>query len=215
MHVAGTRSTKTGYGVVTLATAVISGLNIDDMVAANLAFAQVSTEHPLAGHVPPVTFLGTRFENLRIAGREVEAVFDLGICGQRPEGDRPYVKDQAFLGRVAQQYEQAREAPGLSESVRGQYHWDSSAAAQTGKVECSLVSSVGKESSGSSYGHIVEVPGFGTVSLGELTVTRAFNLTMLTIESPRRGRLRGVHAMGNGNSGGPGSTGGSGGNGGH
>lgn len=209
MHVAGTRSTKAGYSVTTLATSVITGLNVHDMVTADIVFAQVSTEHPLAGHVPSVTFLGTRLENLRIAGREVEPVLDLGICGARPDGDTPYVRDSGFLGRVSQQYEQMRSAPGLPDSAREQYHWDSSAAAQEGKVECSLVSSVGNAAPGTSYGHVVEVPDYGTVSVGELTVTRAFNLTLLSIKSPRGGKFRGPHAMANGQ-GSPGATGGSG-----
>ena len=209
MHVAGTGNAKAGYGVTTLATSVITGLNVHDMVTADIVFAQVSTEHPLAGYVPSVTFLGTRFENLRIAGREVEPALDLEICGSRPDGDTPYVRDSGFLGRVSRQNEQMRSAPGLSDSAREQYHWDSSAAAQEGKVECSLVNNVGNAAPGTSYGHIVEVPDYGTVSLGELTVTRAFNLTPLSIKSHGSGKFRGPHAMANGQNG-PGSGSGSG-----
>jgi len=64
MHGAGTRSAKPDYSVTTLATSVITGLKVHDIVTADIVFAQVSTEHPLAGRVPWVTFLGTRFENL-------------------------------------------------------------------------------------------------------------------------------------------------------
>ena len=66
-QVAGNRDPKPGHGYVTLATAVLEDFNILDVVTADRVVAQVSTEHPLDGDVPTVTFLGTRFDNLRIA----------------------------------------------------------------------------------------------------------------------------------------------------
>jgi hypothetical protein len=186
MHVAGTRSSKVGYGWVTLATAVVTGLNIHDVVTADLAFAQVSTEHPLEGYVPSVTFLGTRFENLRIAGRAVEPVFDLGICGPKPDGNKPYLQDAGFLSRVLQQYERVNSLPGLPDWAREQYH-DSAALGQSGKVECSLVTALEHTSPGTSFGNLAEVPGFGRVSLAKLTVDHAFHLSLVTVEPGQPG----------------------------
>lgn len=203
MHVAGTRNAKAGYGWATLATSVITGLNVHDVVTADLVFAQVSTEHLLVGQVPSVSFLGTRFENLRIAGRLVEPALDLGIVGTKPEGDRPYSQDQGFLRRVSEQYDRIRNTPGLSDSDRRQYHWDSAAAAQTGKVECSLVTNVEQAAPGTSYGHIVDVPGFGKVSLAKLTAGRAFHLTMVEADagSSGGGTVDGPTATANGHNG--------------
>src|ERR1700728_1102099 len=65
-QVSGPRETKPGRGFITLATAVIEGFNVFDVVTADRIVAQISTEHPLDGYVPEVTFLGTRFENLQI-----------------------------------------------------------------------------------------------------------------------------------------------------
>jgi hypothetical protein len=180
MHVAGTRSSKVGYGWVTLATALVNGLNVHGVVTADLVFLQLSTEHPLEGYVPSVSFLGTRFENLRIAGRAVEPVLDLGICGSKPEGDMPYLQDVGFLGRVSQQYEQINNLPGLPDWAQQQYH-DSAAVGQAGKVECSLVTNVEGAAPGTSFGHIVEVPGFGRVSLAKLKVDSAFHLAMVEV----------------------------------
>ncbi len=187
MHVAGTRSSKAGYGWVTLSTSVVTGLNVHDMVTADLVFAQVSTEHPLEGYVPSVTFLGTRFENLRIGGREVEPVFDLNICGPKPDGDKTYLQDAGFLSRVSQQYERINNTPGLPDWARQQYHWDTESARQTGKVQCSLVSNVARTLPGTSFGHVVEVPDYGKVSLGRLTVDSAFNLTMVGVDGGQSG----------------------------
>jgi hypothetical protein len=186
MHVAGARSSKAGYGCVTLATAVVAGLNLHDMVTVDLAFAQVSTEHPLEGYVPSVTFLGTRFENLRIAGRVVEPVFDLGICGSKTDGDKPYLQNAGFLGRVSQQYERIDSVPGLPDWARQQYH-DSAAVGQAGKIECSLVTSVDGAAPGTSFGHIFDVPGFGRVSLARLRVDSAFNLGMISVDAGSSG----------------------------
>src|SRR5208282_5619400 len=77
-------------GWVTQSTAVLEGFNVVDIITADRVVAQVSTEHPtIYGHVPKVTFLGSSFENLRVAGYPVQVVLDLEVCGDKPEGDRP------------------------------------------------------------------------------------------------------------------------------
>lgn len=183
VHVAGTRSSKPGYGWVTLATSIVTGLNVRDAVTADLVFGQVTTEDPLVDHVPAVSFVGSRIDNLRIAGRAVEPVLDLDICGPKPDGDTPYVRDRGFLNRVADQYERIGNTPGLPDWARQQYHWDPAAVEQTGTVKCSLVTSVARTTPGTSYGHVIEVPGLGRVSLAELTVDRAFQLTTVGIDT--------------------------------
>ena len=57
------------------------------MVTADRVVGQTITEHPLVGYVPSISFLGTRFENLRIAGYPVEVEFDHGIFGPKPIDD--------------------------------------------------------------------------------------------------------------------------------
>src|SRR6202521_5948307 len=86
---------KDHSGWVTLSTSVIEGLNVFEVITADRVVAQVSTEHAMEkGHVPKVTFLGTRFENLRVAGYPVQIELDFTICGNKPEGDRPYLQDR-------------------------------------------------------------------------------------------------------------------------
>src|SRR3984957_16320204 len=72
-QVAGHRSPKQGHGFTTLVTSVVEDLNVLDVITADRVVAQISTEHPLydpdnglTDAVPSVTFLGTRFDNLRI-----------------------------------------------------------------------------------------------------------------------------------------------------
>lgn len=84
-------------GWVTLSTSVIESLNIFEVLTADRVVAQVSTEHPMKdGHVPKVTFLGTRFENLRIGGYPVELELDLGICGLKPKRTAPTSRTRTF-----------------------------------------------------------------------------------------------------------------------
>ena len=49
---------------------------------------------------PTVTFLGTRFENLRIAGHEVKLNLDLDMLGPKPKKDAGYLSDRDFQKRV-------------------------------------------------------------------------------------------------------------------
>jgi hypothetical protein len=196
-QVAGSLGIKGGHGWTTLVTSVVTGLNVLDVVTADRVVAQVSTEHPLDGYVPSVTFLGTRFENLRISGHEINPVLDLGICGAKPDNDGLYILDASFLGRVSQQYTQINSASGVSAALQQRYNaallnpatiQAQIAAAANGQgdkpaIECSLVDSIGSGVTGSAFGHVIVVPGFGTVSLAELTVEDdSFHLTMISLD---------------------------------
>jgi hypothetical protein len=188
-QVAGNKSPKPGHGWTTLATSVIEDLNVLDVVTADRVVGQVATEHPLEGYVPSVTFLGTRFENLKIGGHHVKPELNLDRCGPKPKGDAPYLEDPAFLNGVAQEYAQISDARELPDWARQKYHRDLldvghiKQQAEKAKVECSLVNRVGEVSQGRSFGHVIEVPGFGKISLAELTVDRdSFHLTMIRLD---------------------------------
>src|ERR1700722_20068382 len=143
-------------GWVTLSTSVIEGLNVLEVITADRVVAQVSTEHAMEkGHVPKVTFLGTRFENLRVGGYPIEVKLDLEICGDKPKGDKPYLADGGFLDRVRRQLERIANATGLPEGLEQEY--DSKitnindlkkrANGRTNgrsKLQCSLVKSIGR-----------------------------------------------------------------------
>ena len=175
-------------GYITLSTSVIEGLNVFEVITADRVVAQVSTEHPEKnGHVPKVTFLGTRFDNLRIGGYPVELEFDLGICGNRPENDRPYLEDTGFLDRVGQQYAgivSSKDVPGeIEKSYKSRISYIDDLKKRTnGKskkkpngspsLHCSLVKSIGPIPipGAKTFGNIIFIPDFGTVALAEVEV---------------------------------------------
>jgi len=175
-------------GWVTLSTSVLEGLNVFEVITADRVVAQVSTEHAMKhGHVPKVTFLGTRFENLRVGGYPVQVKLDLAICGDKPEGDQPYLHDGGFLDRVQRQLARIAGAKGLPESLEQQYdariaYIDDLKKRANGrakgkqngysKLQCSLVKSIGPIPipGVKTFGNIIFIPDFGTVSLGEVEV---------------------------------------------
>jgi hypothetical protein len=167
-QVAGNRDQKPGHGWTTVATSVIEHLNVLEVVTADRVVAQISTEHPLIGYVPSVTFLGTRFENLRIAGHPVKLDLDLGILGQKPENDKPYSNNTEFVGRVNKQYEKVRHCTSLSEEKNKLYHRTLSSSQTQTPIECSLVNQGEGAYPGQSFGHVIDIPRFGKVFLGLL-----------------------------------------------
>jgi hypothetical protein len=179
-QVAGNRSRKPDHGWTTLATSVVEGLNVLDVLTVDRVVAQVSTDHPeVNGHVPRVTFLGTRFENLRIAGHRIEPRLDLGICGPKPEGDRPYTEDRDFLKRVEKQWRTVHSGRGDTD-LGDNYDWDE--IDQDQPIRCSLVNNVEEPFPGRCFGHVLDVPDFGRIFLAELTVDNYFELTMIRLD---------------------------------
>lgn len=115
-------------GWFTLATAVLEGYNVEDIITADRVVAQLSTQHPKTydraypiSHVPRVNFIGTRFENLQVGGYPVKVELDLTICGAKPDGDRSYLDDDGFLDRVHRQLDRAAEERDLPKSLEKKY----------------------------------------------------------------------------------------------
>ena len=183
-RVSGARSLKNN-GWVTLSTSILEGLNVFEIIAADRVVSQVSTDHPYEnGHVPSVTFLGTQFQNFRVGGFPVTLTLDLGICGGRPGGDRSYLQDLNFLNGVKEQTEKIARSNGLPKELQSQYDEKlvylnqlirTSEADDQGShppITCSLVQSIGEIPipGVQTFGHILVIPEFGSVALGEIEV---------------------------------------------
>src|ERR1700753_472080 len=169
-HVAGNRDPKPGHGWTTLTTTVVEGLNILEIITADRIVGQTITEHPLDGYIPSVSFLGSRFENLRIAGHAVEIDLDLNILGDKPEKDAPYTRHEGVLGRVRKQYDRILGHGHLPEDMGQQYNRLNASLGSAETLECSLVNQASGRYPGNSFGHKVRIPGFGEVTLAKLTL---------------------------------------------
>jgi hypothetical protein len=192
-QVAGHPSSKVA-GFTTLATSVLEGLNVLDVVTADRVVAQISTVHRVygTGQVPSVTFLGTRFDNLRIGGHKIEVERSLDILGPRHDDDHSYFDDPNVQARISEQYERIATTDSLPEWAREQYPRDRSSLAGNGELTCSLIDRVAG-APGISFGHVIDLPHFGKIFLAELKVERErgtsklndaykFRLTMIRLE---------------------------------
>lgn len=187
----------------TLATATVEGLNIGEVLTVDRVVAQIMTEHPAAGYHPKVTLLGTRYENLRIAGKEITPVLDLNICIQGDGKDFPKescLNSNEFLSRAEKQSKQltSKELPG---PLKERYAWDNASRQSKGYVLCSVVTEVKGDFPGKAHGHILDIPEFGKVFLGELIVDHgSFRLIMIRTEQgcAVQGRMSGPGVTVNG-----------------
>ncbi|MGB7136609.1 MAG: choice-of-anchor P family protein [Acidobacteriaceae bacterium] len=189
-QVAGNRDPKPGHGYVTLATAVLEDFNILDVVTADRVVAQVSTEHPLDGDVPTVTFLGTRFDNLRIAGHPVRIDLDANFLGEKPGSDAPWSTSSGFRDRVAAQRDHIRHQTNLPAEIAERYNRLPSNPGPQESIECSLVQHAEGSYPGRTFGHVIDIPHFGRVYLATVrlvetrdpdtkAVITLFRLTMI------------------------------------
>ncbi len=171
-QVAGHPSSKIA-GFSTLATSVVEGLNVLDVVTADRVVAQISTVHPAygTGQVPEVTFLGTRFDNLRIAGHKVEVDRCLDILGPKLANDESYFENGGVLDRLSQQYDRIATAAELPDWASEEYPRGRPVLNGNGTLKCSLVNRVAG-APGLSFGHVIDLPHFGKIFLGELKITR-------------------------------------------
>jgi hypothetical protein len=172
----------------TLVTSVVERLNILEVVTADRAVARLAVEHPREGYYPKVSFVGSQFENLRIAGARINPVLNLDLLRSETGNnfpDRPFIDDKNFIDKAINQSRRMLEAEKAPDWLRARYSWVNSEEERDkkGYVLCSLVEQVEGAKPGNSYGHVIHVPGFGNVFLGELIVAQGlFRLTMIRTE---------------------------------
>lgn len=175
----------------------VEGLDVLSMVTADRIVANlVSTDTTSPDGEPSVRLIGTRFENLRIAGIPVKV--DLGTeIFDRYDTHRAlaaaYREDEAVRARIDRPgANNAGEAPG---HIRGWLHVRESKAempATRGRTCTSLVDKVTAERGGLDvWGHVIHVKGFGVIRLAEIEInqrTRLVNMLQIEFDCPYRAR---------------------------
>ncbi len=186
-HVAGTDETGAGPWT-TLVTAVVEGLNIMEVVTADRIVAQLSARHPQEGYVPTVAITGSQFVNLRVNGVPVEAEVNLDVLNVQQEPGKPAIclsRHPEMLRRAADHCNRMTNAPGAPDWLAYRYGWLASGqvSEERGYLLCSLVNQVTVQKPNMSFGHVVHVPDFGDLILGELIFDQGtYRLTMLRAE---------------------------------
>lgn len=169
-HVAGNLDDKPSHGWVTLATSAIENLNVLDIVTADRIVTQICVDHPPEGYVPTVTFLGSRFENLRIAGYPVDVKLDLTFVGPKPANDAAYCSDGDLIDRVKTQHNRVHAWKHLFQPEILQRYTLPTASKRQRTFECSLIHKVEGDYPGQSFGHVIDVPHFGKIYLATLRI---------------------------------------------
>lgn len=220
-HVSGSLNERNGSWT-TQVSATIENLNVLNVVTADRVVAQISTEHPLEGYTPKVSFVGTQFVNLRIGGYDIEPVLDLGFCdpdGANEYPKQPCIQDPAFLKKAGKLHQSVRSEPeGKANPAWSRYRdWleqryplsesDSDPgdklAKEMGMVLCSLVQELKEDCPWRPFGHVIVVPEFGKIFLGELLLDHnSFHLIMLRLElgCPVQGEISSGDTRTNGSS---------------
>ena len=179
-------------------TCTVEGLNILDMITADRVVATLASTYTAASDgEPSVRLLGTRFENLRIAGIQIEVDLATDIFDQfhtHRSLSYEYNTNDAIRGLVDQLTlkHRAKEAP--PHILRWLHQTEGNELPSSrGITSLSLVRGLAPKGGGfDCWGHIIHVPGFGTVRLAELEIsktTRTVNMIQVDVDCPHKAQL--------------------------
>ncbi len=194
-HVSGSEKEQKGKTIyTTLATAVVEGLNILEVVTADRIVARLSSSYDPADEESRILVIGSRFENLRIAGHKV--VVELH--------DELAEKLDTFEA-VRKEFARNKDFRKMAEDPFGGKKLPKTVEAH-GVVYCSLVKDIQPSRCAGivrhgHFGHVLEVPEFGKIHLAEILFQHGRKtLTMVRVElgSPNGGGITAVAADSNG-----------------
>jgi len=165
----------------TQATATVEGLNILNVVTADLVVASTYSEHPTHASEGSVSMAGCQLENLRILGQPVKmelnfSLFD-GIQTFK-QAQEAYLQKGEFWQIAKDPFQTGQDLPPQKE---------------TGAFLCSLIKGgIQVDAPGvQTAGHTIVIPNFGTIYLAEMMISHAqrtfsmirFNLDAAVIAS--------------------------------
>jgi hypothetical protein len=175
-----------------LVTGVIEDLNILEVVTAERVVSQISADYPAFGGPPRYSLVGSHFEGLRIAGQEAfpAPAGPLLYPARNADAGQSQLTLESFQETAREQADRiVRAAKEGDRDANGwlveRFGWLTSDRGQEDDrwTLCSLVDGVDQAIPGRSFGHVVEIPDFGTVFLAELLVSRSsIQLTMIRAE---------------------------------
>jgi hypothetical protein len=175
----------------TLVSTTVEGLNILGVITADLVIARLATHHPHDKEVPSFTFLGSHFENLRVAG-----------CSVTVELDQELFQRIGTFEAVKNEFETNSEFRKMAEDPFG-LGQPQKLADRCGVLYCSLVKDIKTTCPGIRRRgqHILEVPEFGRIFLAEVLArngSRAITMLRFELGSTPAGHGSTANAQGNG-----------------
>ena len=164
-----------------LVTAVVENLNILEVFSAARIVSQLTISVPIEGLIG-VSAVGSTFEGLQIAGFPCKPTLntDLQQPARTPEGrSRSLAWSDVFQAGRTQAQALLNSFQGRNESdvnawAQRRHGWMTSAPGASGNATCSLVDGLETDAPVRCHGHIVEIPHFGRITLGELIVGKHY-----------------------------------------
>jgi hypothetical protein len=174
----------------------VEGLDVMSMVTADRIVANlVSSDTTSPDGEPSVTLLGTRFENLRIAGIPVRVDLATDLLDRYSTHSalaKAYRDDEAVRSIIDRPG--ATNANPAPDHIRQWLHLRESKQEMPSyrdSTRTSLVRSLTPERAGlDAWGHVIHVKGFGTIRLAEIEITRRtrlVNMLQIDFDCPYRG----------------------------
>jgi hypothetical protein len=179
---------KTTGAWTTLVTSVVENLNVLEVVTADRIVSKLHVEYPLKGDHPRISIIGSKFVNLQVNGEVIKPILDIDLLKSESKGEFPdkhLTEEKVFNSKVSSQYKKIAETKGTPEWLEGRHASMKSPEGRKkkGYVLCSLVEELQGAKSGTSFGHVLHVPGFGNIFFAELVIApSSYRLTMMRIE---------------------------------
>ena len=169
-HVVGSFSERDkAYG--TLATTTIEGLNILNVVTCDKIVARVTSKHPADRSEPSFIPIGSRFENLRIAGHKIDVELATDLF-----------TEHHTWSRLSDAHKSKKEV--RDDIARITTNKIAELPAAGGMISCTLARNLDNLPGGlTRNGHGIYVPHFGTVYLAEyIASSNMHRLLMLHVD---------------------------------
>jgi hypothetical protein len=156
----------------TLVTSTVEGLNLLDVVTADRIVARLYSKHLPNEPEGFITLVGSKFENLRIAGCPVEIKLNTELFERLPT-----------FAKAKKEYDEKGEIRKIAEDPF-QTKQTLKEIKPDGSILCSCVKEMDTTCPGvKRVGHCFTVPGFGKIFLGEVLIRHAERtLTMVRLE---------------------------------
>jgi hypothetical protein len=156
----------------TLVTATLERLNILDILTADRIVARLYSKHLPGKPEGSITMVGSKFENLRIAGCPVHIELDFDLFEEVPtfeQAQNMFAKNDKFKKMA-----QSLLKPGKKLDPKDPH----------GAFLCSIVKEMDTTCPGvTRSGHCFHVPGFGKIFLAEVLISHGMRtLTMFRLE---------------------------------
>jgi hypothetical protein len=193
-----THHDQPGETYSTLVKASIEGVNIMGMITADLVVANlVSTYNSTVDDEPSVKLIGSRFENLKVAGIPVKVEMSIGTLDRhhrhkdlkKAYATDPHVRN--LFGDAELKKRHAAAPPEVKNYLDAPPDEGSEMPQSAGYSTVSIVKRLIPECDAlECYGHVIHIEGFGTIRLGEVRVcnhTRALTMIAVHLGCPVEG----------------------------